>query len=149
MKLLSAFTLIPFIGWQLFIKTLSSSPSSSPVIKRLFFDAERLGDLLGQIKLVLFNTEYYALGFLIIFICLVTNIIFYRQAKAIHQMSFILIISFVLYIWVYYQLDTEYKVFHKGSWIGSGFKRGLFYFLPIGCYYVGCSYIVKKLLVRK
>ena len=54
--------------------------------------------------------------------------IFYKKSKATHAMTFILIGSFAMYVWVYYQLDTDYKIIHVGSWIGSGFKRGLFYF---------------------
>lgn len=146
--MLSLFTLVPFITWQLFIKKLSVLSTSQPIIKRLFFDSEKLLDLLGQIKIIVFNTEIYALGFFFILIAIITNLIFYKKTKHIHKLTLILVISFIMYVWVYYQLDTDYKVIHKGSWIGSGFKRGLFYFIPIGCYYIGKSFLVQKLFVK-
>ncbi|MDB4438723.1 glycosyltransferase family 39 protein [bacterium] len=143
---LTLFTLVPFTAWQLFIKSLSSLSSSQPVIRRLFLDIEKLTDLLGQIIVIIFNTETYALGFFFILFAVLTNMIFFKKSKATHAMTFILIVSFVMYVWVYYQLDTDYKIIHVGSWIGSGFKRGLFYFLPIGCYYIGNSFLIQKLL---
>jgi len=149
LSLLTVFTLVPFLTWQLFIKTLSSLPSAQPVIKKLFLDLEKLTDLLGQIKTIVFNTNMYALGFYFILFAILINLVFYKKSKATHAMTFILIFSFFMYVWVYYQLDTDYKIIHQGSWIGSGFKRGLFYFLPIGCYYIGKSFFTQMLFVSE
>ncbi len=139
--------LIPFISWQLYLKFGIQAPKEQPILMHLQTDFEKLSRMLSQIWTMVCSTKFYAYTFILLFLSVFTNLIFFKKATQLHALSFMLILSFILYVFVYYQIDTDYIVFNKSGWIGSGFKRGVFYFIPIGCMYISYSVLTRMILL--
>jgi len=138
-------TLLPLIIWQLYLKFGIAINSSQPVITHLYWDGQKFSDMMRQINFVLFQKQIFSYTVRIIIFFMLLNLVFVFKNKRAIPLTVLIVSSFLFYIFVYYQMDTDYTTYSKGGWIGSGFKRGIFYFIPIGCYYVANSFVMKKL----
>jgi len=111
-----------------------------------FWDWPKLANMLYQMYFIISQEVYFAFTFKIMLLVFIGNLIFLFKDKRMIPLSISLFLSALFTVFVYYQLDTSYNTFTESGWIGSGFKRGLFYFLPIGCYYIANSFLMRKAL---
>lgn len=134
-------TLLPIVFWSVFkaINIDAVYDSSNAFRKELFFDGEKLSVLTALVWKVLTSKQYY--GYIMIFfiIALVLN------ARNIHKDKTALLIglftAFLIYFVLYYQMDNDGAKFNYSisGMVNSSFKRGMFPFLPIMCYYMATS----------
>lgn len=133
-----------FIFWQWYVKSILQVENSNPMVKHLYWDGAKLGRLWEKVKDVTFNTRYYGIivyTFLIILVVNVVNLIKYKDRLVLLT---IIAVPWLLYLFIYYQLDTDYEP-GSTNWIESGYKRGFFYFLPLLLFYCASNRLATKI----
>lgn len=127
----SAITLAPFIGWTIYLK-YKIGIVQDRFVTHLFWDSDRLLRELKWIKVITFYIKLYGLVFYIFIFSIVLNF------KNVHRDKFalltLILISFILYAGIFYQLD-EVKQDPLDIMMQYSFKRGLFYFIPMVLFY--------------
>lgn len=141
----SIVTLTPFFAWQLYLHFFISVENAQPIITHLYRDDVKFSNMLKQMKYVMLQSNYFGYTIFILLSQIALNLLFLFKDKRMLHLSVQFIGFALLLVFVYYQIDTDYSSYSSGGWIGSGFKRGLFYFIPIGCYYIANSYLPKKI----
>ncbi|MDA3880367.1 MAG: glycosyltransferase family 39 protein [Prolixibacteraceae bacterium] len=136
----------PLIAWQSFqaIKIDGVFNSSDAFVSHLFFDPEKISFLIETIWAILKSTQYYGWTFIAFVIVLILNVRNIRNNN-LYLLTGI-IASFLLYSFLYYQMDNDSGNFNYSlqSMVSSSFKRGMFPFLPLLCYYMATSTILNK-----
>ncbi len=125
----------PFIFWTLYLK-YTIGIVQDRFVNHLFWDTNRFERLMLWIKLLVFNSQYYGLTFYLFLIALLLNIRNIHRDK--FQLLILILISFILYSAIYYQLDPV-KQGSLDSMMEYSYKRGLFYFIPLVLFYVAVS----------
>ena len=155
--LLGAFTLIPFIGWLLYVKLKIEMPQASRFNFAIGYSAERMSTMLGYIKAYLCAVSYrevhggqlFGIVFISFFTALLINIglTFKNGAKSIFgNHSFLLLfiaVSFALYFTEFYLINEDVQAATIASLMASSFKRGMFYFIPLVLFYTATCYSSK------
>ena len=133
--------LIVLLAWQLYLYFVIPFENEQPIITHLYWDIEKLQRMLGKVKKVTFSLQYYGIVvymFLGLILLNIKNIIVHKD-KLVLLLS--IFIPWVLYLFVYYQINTDYMPGGVG-WIEAGYKRGFFYFLPLMLYYCSTNKLV-------
>jgi len=125
----------PFILWTLYLK-YKIGIVQDRFVNHLFWNANRFERLMLWIKSLVFNSQNYGLTFYLFLIALLLNIRDIHRDK--FQLLILILISFVLYSAIFYQLD-EVKQGSLDSMMQYSYKRGLFYFIPLVLFYVAVS----------
>lgn len=138
----------PFVIWQSFQKLMIDGiyKSSDAFVKHLFYDSEKISLLVKMIFSVMKSTHYYGWTFAAFVVVVLLNI---RNILKNNTYLFVgIIVSFLLYSFLYYQMDNESGNFSYSlqSMVSSSFKRGMFPFLPLLCYYMATSTVLNKLI---
>ncbi len=127
----SAISLAPFIGWTIYLK-YKIGIVQDRFVTHLFWDSDRLLRELRWIKSITFYLMFYGLVFYIFIFTIALNF------RNVHRDKFalltLILISFILYAGIYYQLD-EVKQDPLDIMMSYSFKRGLFYFIPLVLFY--------------
>lgn len=131
--------------WQWYIGAILNVPSAQPLLSQLNWDSAKLARMLNQIKLVTFSSQYYGATVLLF----ITMIIINLKHIIMNKDNVILLISifssFIIYVSIFYLIDTDYTNNTMEGWIFSGYKRGLFCFFPLMLFYSANNKISRKL----
>lgn len=141
-------SLLSFLSWQLYMKSVLHVQSGLPVIKKLFWDPEKLSRIWSQVKFVTFNTQFYGIVVYLFVLLAAANIYFIIKKKESWIFLGSVLLAWFIYMVIFYQIDTDYKDTSMGGWINSGYKRGLFYFLPLILFYCANNFISDKLFKK-
>ena len=121
--------------WQWYIKQILHASFAQPVLDHITWDPEKLGRMFDQIKHVTFSTVYFGATILLFIGMVVLNIknIFSNRDQVILLIS--IFSTWLLYVAVFYFINTDYTSSSMEGWIFSGYKRGMFCFLPLILFY--------------
>jgi hypothetical protein len=126
---LAVFT--PYVIWKVFLDYVVNASHQQGIRMFLFYDAQKIDDLVRLIKQVTFSTQYY--GWLIIAFltfCASLFLKFKRKENTILLGSIFFIWG--LYVLLYYQMENEFGTGRISvPYITAGYKRGIFSFFPI------------------
>lgn len=137
-----------FITWSVFSK-LYIPREVSFFIKELFFDSEKLSQVIKTAWGICTNSSTYGLTFILFFLVLLIHSYAIIKRRDNLILLFILLVSWGGYTLLYYQMDnSDGSLFSNGGWMLSGYKRGLFVYAPIALFYVATSQYVKWLFDR-
>ena len=145
-------SIIPFVLWHFYLTAHIERQQNSFFITKLFFDADKLGQVWGAAKTMLFNTQLYGFVFhffvVIIILYIIYKIFLFLSAdeakrknifQADDRFSFLVVFfgGWALYTLLFYQMkNTDGSLFAPGGWMLSGYKRGMFSFVPLAMFYV-------------
>ncbi len=124
-----------FLFWQLYLKFGLKVEGSDDVIKHLYWDYDKLVRLMGKVKSVTFNMQYYGMLVHLFVAMVVVNAYFSLKHKEGLVLLSAVFVPWLVYIFIYYQLDDPYMPTGGTDYIQSGYKRGIFYFFPIMLFY--------------
>jgi hypothetical protein len=150
----SAFAVLPFIGWLLYVKLKIDLPQSSRFDLGIGYSAYRLGVMLNYVKAYLFAVPYnevhggqlYGIVFVSFFVALLINagLAFKKGVKPVFgNLGLILIfllVSFSIYFMEFYVINEKVQAATIASLMASSFKRGMFYFIPVVVFYTATCY---------
>lgn len=139
----SAGCAVVFAIWQWYLATVLHVQNAEPIIMKLYWDPGKLSRMWAQVVSVTFKAQFYGWSIYIFLIMIAVNIYFIIKKKDNLMLLGTIFISWLLYIFVYYQIDTDYGP-NATIWILAGYKRGLFYFLPLMLFYCGTNAAVSK-----
>ena len=157
----AAFTIIPFIGWLLYVKLKIEMPQASR-FNFTRYSAERLSTMFNYVKAYLGAVSYrevhggqlYGIVFISFFIAVIINagLAFKNGVKKVFGNQSLLLIflfvSFGLYFMEFYLINEDVQAATIASLMASSFKRGMFYFIPIALFYTATCYSSKILFDR-
>jgi len=127
-----------FAFWQWYLHAIIAIENSSPILTELVWDSGKLSRMLEIVKKVTWNTQYYGIVFYLFVAVVVLNSYFAIKEKNMLVFLGAIVSAYLAYLIIYYQLDTDYLP-GSVSWVESGYKRGLFYFIPIALFFITCS----------
>lgn len=137
---------LPIIFWSLFMK-INNMYSESIAITKPYWDAEKMGTIWEYLWALIKNTTFYGYTFYVLLIAFLTNLWFLIKKKDNMYLLIGLVLSFVFYIIILYQIDYVWdKITNVLSYSA---KRFMFCFVPIVWYYAfsngATQWITKKL----
>jgi hypothetical protein len=140
--------LAPIVLWESF-KTLRINDiyeSSKAFRTDIFFDSSKISELRKLIWSILKNTQLYGLSFVAFLIIFVINIRNVLKNNFVYLLG--IIVSFLLYCFMYYQMDNSSSSFNYSlsSMVLASFKRGMFPFIGLICFYMASSTTINKLV---
>lgn len=146
----SAVAIAPFVLWFTYVKIfIPNAYSSSRVFKKtLHWDSSKLSELSSEVWALFSSYLLYGMFFTVFAIVLLLNI--RNIVKKFPVLLVGILASFVLYFVLYYQMDFSSDNFGYSisSMVGSSFKRGLFPFLPVLCFFMATSPVIVKLFEK-
>ena len=144
-------SIIPFVLWHFYLTSHIERQQDSFFIKNLFFDSHKIGEVLGAAKTMTFNTQLYGLVFYLLVAMIGFNIVYKaflflstseEKRRSIFttddRISFLVVAvgGWALYTVLFYQMkNTDGSLFAPGGWMLSGYKRGMFSFVPLAMFY--------------
>ncbi|MBN2367279.1 MAG: glycosyltransferase family 39 protein, partial [Calditrichaeota bacterium] len=134
-------SVLPFIVWQVYLKIVIHAASIERFRTYLFWDEERFSYMVKTIYLLVTSTNLYGLSFYIFAIALIANI---RYLKSNWPLLATILFSFLLYTFMFYQIDPETQDSIQ-TMMTASYKRGLFYFIPMILFYSGITPLSRKL----
>jgi hypothetical protein len=134
---------IPFVSWTLYGK-FKIDISQNVFFDRIDLDYSRAIFILDWIKNLILNTSLYGITFYAFAIAIVLNInkIFNDNAT---KLLVIILLSWILYSAVYYQLDPVKMGSSLDKIMQASYKRGLFAFIPVIWFYVAVNQLMTRL----
>lgn len=138
-----------FIVWNVYSKLVIPKEQTSFFVNHLFWSGEKfgkvfstaVGDLMG-------NAQLYGWTFGFFLIALLVNIpaIIKKDNWTLLSILFVALGGYTL---LYYQMqDTDGALFAPGGWMQSGYKRGLFVYVPLVLAYAALSKNVNRLFEK-
>lgn len=128
-----------FVLWNLYSKAVIPKEQTSFFIKHLFWSSEKLGKVFSTAwGELMSSTQLYGWTFWFFVWALLVNI----PAIIKKDNWFFLSILFVAlggYTLLYYQMNDDGTLFTNGGWMLSGYKRGLFVYVPLVLAYAALS----------
>lgn len=137
-----------FLTWQIYMSSVLHVSSGLPVIKKLFWDPEKISRIWSQVKFVTFNTQFYGIITYLFVLLALANIVFIFKKMENGRFLVAILTAWIIYMIIFYQIDTDYTDTSMGGWIHSGYKRGLFYYLPLILFYCANNFISDKLFKK-
>lgn len=140
-------TLGTLVVWQLYLNFILNITAAQPIMTYIYWDGAKLLRMLEQVLAVTFNTRFYGVIVYLFIALVILNIYSIIKKGDRGSVLLLIFIPWVLYMFIYYQIDTDYM---PGSvaWIGAGYKRGFFYFLPLLLFYSATNSLVRSLFTR-
>lgn len=123
-----------FFLWQWYLTDVLNISQEKWIITRLYWDSDKLSHLLTKVSDVTFNTQFYGLVVYIFLIVVLLNLANIYKSKDRVVLLGIILLAYLSYLFVYYQIDTDYSL-DKTGWISAGYRRGFFYFIPLLLFY--------------
>ncbi len=128
-----------FFIWQFYLDIVLEHKSIQPIITTFFWDPVKVNIMIRKISFVTFNLDFFGLTMHLFFLAFVLNI--YNTIRYKNKLVYLigLFVSWMLYILLYYQIDSDFSTNTLGGWITSGYKRGLFYFIPLALFFTSTN----------
>lgn len=143
--------IIPFVLWHFYLTAHIERKQDMFFITKIFFDSKKLGEVLGAAKKMIYETQLYGVVFYLFTGIVILNIVykislFLSSDEAKRKKIFVaddrlifMLVTFggwLLYTMLFYQMkDTDGSLFAPGGWMLSGYKRGMFSFVPLAMFY--------------
>lgn len=138
-------SLLALIIWQWYIKDVLQVSSAQPILDQITWDSGKLWRMLTQVKLVTFSTQYYGITVLLFLAVLLINLKNIFVKKDSLALLLTVFATWILYVSIFYLIDTNFLSNSMEGWIFSGYKRGLFFFFPLMLYYSANNPLSRKL----
>ena len=141
-------SVIPFILWHFYLTAHVARQQDSFFIKKIFFDGHKLSEVLGHAWTMLMETNLYGIVFYIFLPVLVVHVIYNVINRKQNMFDFLVITlgAWLMYTMLYYQMkDTDGSLFASGGWMLSGYKRGMFSFVPLVVFYCATNNLATQL----
>ena len=136
--------LLLFFTWNLYVK-FNFNIEQNVFQSSLFWDAEKISIILNWVINLITNTQLYGISFYILVIIILLNLKFIMHKDKSTYLLSLLLLSFFLYILLFYQLDNAnldpIEIMMKTS-----YRRGLFVFIPMIWFYVSTAKITDNLI---
>ncbi len=131
----SLLAFLPFLIWQVYLKIVIHAESAERFRHELFWDPRLLTFILKYIKMLFFNVNLYGLVFYIFVAVFLINIKFLKQNWPVLAY---LLLGFVFYTFIYYQLNPETQDSIQ-TMMRASYKRAVFYYIPGVLFYSAVS----------
>ena len=143
--MLVLFTSIPFLAWQIYLTSTLNIENSNVFMKTFSMDGDKFSELWTYISTVLKSTQYFGVAPYLISIGIAANSLY--LLKVHYQLLIMILVSFIIYIVIYYQMDFSSENFGYSikSMVLSSYKRGMFSFVGLFYFYIAISPISKRL----
>lgn len=128
----ASLALIPFICWNLFLM-INNMFSESAVIAKPFWEPEKIKSIWKYMWILLTDTSKYGWSFTVFPIAFISNIWFLIKSKDNLNLLFAILLSFLFYLIVLYQLEYLWDSLEHVILFSS--KRFLFCFIPLIWFY--------------
>ena len=152
---------IPFILWHFYLTAHVERKQDLFFIKKIFFDGKKFDQLTTAAQTMIFNNQLYGIVFHVFCFAIVLTILYKvflflssdggkrkNIFKADDRFSFMVVAvgGWVLYTLLFYQMkDIDGSLFAPGGWMFSGYKRGMFCFVPLAMFYCVANPVAMKL----
>jgi hypothetical protein len=137
----------PIILWEAFksLKIVNVYAEGDVFRKDFFFDPDKLNTLFNAVWKILKSKQIFGLTFTIFIIVIILNVRNITKKNGILLVG--IFVTFLLYSFLYYQMDTGSSKFGYSitGMVNGSYKRGMFPFLPLICYYMATSVFITKL----
>ncbi|HPN69157.1 MAG TPA: glycosyltransferase family 39 protein, partial [Saprospiraceae bacterium] len=134
-----ALPVLIFFAWNLYIKYVIGIEQNSFFVKEFTWDGEKFDKLWKYVFGLITNKSLYGLSFYAFFTFLIINIYFLIK-KDMWAFIFMFMVALIPYTMIYYFIEDEAYLFAEGGgWLASGYKRGLFSYIPLAWFYVFVS----------
>ncbi len=145
-NLIYAASILPFIVWAIASKMMIPKELDSIFVDHLFYDSEKLNKLLDRCYTILTSKTLYGISFNLFIVVLLAHIVAIFKRKDNWFLLTILFSSLIGYTLIFYQISDEngFLFAANGGWLDSGYKRGLFTYVPLFFVYMSQSEYVKK-----
>jgi len=143
-----AISIIPFVLWHFYLTAHVTRQQDSFFIKKLFYDGNKVHEVLGHAWNMLMQTNLYGIVFYVFLPVLLISVIYNVYKRQQNMFDFLVIVlgAWFLYTMLYYQMkDTDGSLFAQGGWMLSGYKRGMFSFVPLAVFYSATNSLALKL----
>jgi len=144
-------SIIPFILWHFYLTAHVARQQDSFFIKKLFYDGNKLGEVFGHAWVMLKETNLYGIVFYIFLPVLVISVVYNLYKRQQNMFGFLVIMlgAWLMYTMLYYQMkDTDGSLFASGGWMLSGYKRGMFSFVPLAVFYCAANSLALQLYAK-
>jgi hypothetical protein len=142
-------SVIPFILWHFYLTAHIERQQDSFFIKSFFFDTHKLGNVLSAAWTMIKNTSLYGIIFYVFIPVVLINVVNIYKRR---DMLAFLVIAFggwLLYTMLFYQMkNTDGSLFAPGGWMLSGYKRGMFSFVPLAVFYIATNQYALRLYAK-
>jgi len=139
---------IVFAIWQIYLKFVLEADQAQPIIKYLYWDPGKFSRMWAKITMITFSTQFYGVVIYLFLITLLINIKNIIVEKDRIVLIVCIMAAWCLYVFVLYQFDIDYTRSSMGGLIESGYKRGLFYFLPVILFYAATNKLSSTLFFK-
>ena len=142
---------ISFVLWHFYLTAHVERKQDSFFIAKLFFDSGKLHAVLSKAWGMLMETNLYGIVFYIFLPVIAVNVAFsfYKRKPDLLDFTVVALGGWVLYTLLYYQMkDTDGSLFASGGWMLSGYKRGMFSFVPLAVFYCATNQLAMQLYAK-
>jgi len=140
------FTFSSFIIWNLYVR-MNFTVDQNVFFTHLFWDYDKIVKILAWINTLVFNTGLYGITFYAILIFIVLDIKNIIKLDNSFKLLVILLVSFGLYTFLFYQMDNSRQdPLHK--MMKSSYRRGLFAFIPFIYFYLSNTKLLNSIFVK-
>lgn len=139
-------SLLTFITWMFYSKYNVPKTLDSIFINHLFYDADKLSKVVDRCWNIITTKNLFGITTqLFLFVLFIHVYAIYKRRDNWFLLT-IIFVSLLSYSLVFYQVDDKdgFLFFENGGWLDSGYKRGLFSYLPMFFVYIALSEYVKK-----
>lgn len=125
-------------SWQVYLQHVLHVTGDQPMDFNLMWDVGKLSRMWSRVVEVTFHGSYYGVVMFLFVSVVFLNIPFLGKQRHTVLLLAIIVVTWLLYLLVFYQLDTD---FMPGStdWIGDAYRRGMFNFIPLILLYCAAS----------
>ncbi len=127
------------LTWRWYMKYILDIREPQRYLTQLLWNSEKFSDLCTQLMHATFSTLYFGMNVYLFLIYAIAGIYLYFKKKESPVLLLIIILSWILMVSVFYQVDTNYSDDPLHRWIMSSYKRILFYFFPLILFYCAVS----------
>ena len=141
--------IIPFVLWHFYLTAHIERQQDSFFIKSLFFDSGKLKEVFGHAWTMLMTTNLYGIIFYVFIPVVLINAISIYKRQDLLAFLVISIGGWLLYTLLFYQMkNTDGSLFASGGWMLSGYKRGMFSFVPLAIFYCAANHMAMQLYAK-
>lgn len=135
-------SVLPLIIWSIFIQLNLHIKTSEIFVNNFFWNSEKLTSLFSKTSyLLLASGMTYGITFQLFLVILALNFVDLFTTQ-IHLAIFI-VVSWFAYTLLYYQMDNA-AIGDLETYIYTGFKRGMFNFVPLCWFFIATSPFSEK-----
>ena len=141
--------IIPFVLWHFYLTAHIERQQDSFFIKSLFFDSAKLKEVFGHAWTMLMTTNLYGIIFYAFIPVVLINVIYIYKRQDMLSFLVVSLGGWLLYTLLFYQMkNTDGSLFASGGWMLSGYKRGMFSFVPLAIFYCAANHMAMQLYAK-